>query len=118
MKVLIGAPGSSPAIDVTSRLGFARFLEEAQVTAQLDHPGIVPVHELGFNAQGQPFFTMKLVKGRDLNEIFKLAGAEQEGWNLPRAVAALVKACQALACAHQGRDPSRSRRPTSWSAAS
>jgi tRNA A-37 threonylcarbamoyl transferase component Bud32 len=88
------------AAEATSRLGLARFLEEAQVTAQLDHPGIVPVHEVGFDERGQPFFTMKLVKGRDLNEIFKLARAEQEGWNLPRAVGAVVKACQALAYAH------------------
>ena len=41
-----------------------RFLEEAQVTAQLDHPGIVPVHELGLDADGQVYFTMKLVKAR------------------------------------------------------
>ncbi len=109
MKVMTGARGPSQTTDATSRLGFARFLEEAQVTAQLDHPGIVPVHEVGFDAQGQPFFTMKLVKGRDLNEIFKLARAgegwlavpkQSEGWNLPRAVGALVKACQALAFAH------------------
>ncbi|MBI2946621.1 MAG: serine/threonine protein kinase [Verrucomicrobia bacterium] len=88
------------ASDPASRLGLARFLEEAQVTAQLDHPGIVPVHEVGFDPQGQPFYTMKLVKGRDFNAIFKLARAEQEDWNLPRAVGVLVKACQALAYAH------------------
>jgi len=86
-------PGSS------SKLDRARFLEEAQITAQLDHPGIVPVHELGFDAQGRPFFTMKLVKGRDLNEVFKLVRADKEGWNLARAVGVLVKAGQALAFA-------------------
>jgi len=41
MKVMTGGPGSSPqATDATTKLGLARFLEEAQVTAQLDHPGI------------------------------------------------------------------------------
>ncbi len=81
MKVMTPATGASPqATDATTRLGLARFLEEAQVTAQLDHPGIVPVHEVGFDAQGQPFFTMKLVKDRDLNEIFRLARAG-EGWS-------------------------------------
>jgi WD40 repeat protein len=88
-------PGGSP-----SPLYLARFVEEAQVTAQLDHPGIVPVYEAGFDPQGQPFFTMKLVKGRDLDEVFRLARAEEERWNLPRAVGVLVKACQALAYAH------------------
>ena len=80
MKVMTGAESQSPGSASSSKLDLARFLEEAQVTAQLDHPGIVPVHEVGFDAQGQPFFTMKLVKGRDLNEIFKLARAG-EGWS-------------------------------------
>jgi WD40 repeat protein/serine/threonine protein kinase len=101
------APGEAPQpvaarppIDPATRLGLARFLEEAQVTAQLDHPGVVPVHEVGYDTQGQPFFIMKLVKGRDLGEIFRLARTEQEGWNLSRAVGVLIKACQALAYAH------------------
>ncbi len=100
MKVMAGAPGQSTGKDPTSRIHLARFVEEAQVTAQLDHPGIVPVHEVGFDPHGQPFFTMKLVKGRDLDEVFQLARAEAERWNLPRVVGVLVKACQALAYAH------------------
>ena len=39
-----------------------RFVEEAQIGAQLQHPGVVPVYDLGL-AEGRPFFTMKLVKG-------------------------------------------------------
>jgi len=78
----------------------ARFLEEAQVTAQLDHPGVVPVHELGVNEDGRVYFTMQLVKGREMREIFEMARAEREGWNLPRAVGVIVKACQAVAYAH------------------
>jgi WD40 repeat protein/serine/threonine protein kinase len=101
MKVPADRPGAAPsATDASIRLGLARFLEEAQVTAQLDHPGIVPVHEVGFDERGQAFFTMKLVKGRELGEIFKLARAEKEDWNLLRALGAVVKACQALAYAH------------------
>ena len=46
-----------------------RFLEEAQVTGQLEHPNIVPIHELGKDADGNLYFTMKLVKGRSLGEI-------------------------------------------------
>ena len=44
----------------------SRFLEEAQVTNQLDHPGVVPVHELGVDAEGAVYFTLKLVRGHDL----------------------------------------------------
>jgi serine/threonine protein kinase len=42
------------------------FLREAQVTGQLDHPNIVPIHELGRDAKGELFFTMKLVEGQSL----------------------------------------------------
>ncbi len=78
----------------------ARFLEEAQVTAQLDHPGIVPVHDLGLNDSGRVYFTMHLVKGEELHEIFARARAEDDGWNVSRAVGVLIKACQAVAYAH------------------
>ena len=43
-----------------------RFVEEAQIGGQLQHPGIVPVHEMGALDELRPFFTMKLVKGRTL----------------------------------------------------
>ena len=48
-----------------------RFLEEAQVTGQLEHPNIVPVHELGKDPEGNLYFTMKLVKGRSLGQIIE-----------------------------------------------
>ena len=48
-----------------------RFVEEAQIGGQLQHPGIVPVYELGLMADQAPFFTMKLVKGRTLAAILK-----------------------------------------------
>ena len=41
-----------------------RFVEEAQIGGQLQHPGIVPVYELGLQADDRPFFAMKLVKGK------------------------------------------------------
>ena len=49
MKVVLGSPSGGAAIDPAARgpRSLGRFLEEAQVTGQLDHPGIVPVHELG-----------------------------------------------------------------------
>jgi serine/threonine protein kinase len=44
----------------------ARFLEEAQIMGQLQHPGIPPVHELGKLADGRPFYSMKLIQGQTL----------------------------------------------------
>ena len=78
----------------------ARFVEEAQITGQLDHPGIVPVHEMGVDAEGRLFFTMRLVRGRDLRRIFDLCWNEQEGWTQTRVLHVLLKVLEALAFAH------------------
>src|SRR5688572_12480662 len=48
-----------------------RFLEEAQIGGQLQHPGIVSVHEMGLVAAERPYFTMKLVKGRTLASLLR-----------------------------------------------
>jgi serine/threonine protein kinase len=53
-----------------------RFLEEAQVTGQLDHPGILPVHELGLDRNGRVYFTKKIVKGEDLKYVFARVHAD------------------------------------------
>ncbi|MCP3914773.1 MAG: SUMF1/EgtB/PvdO family nonheme iron enzyme [bacterium] len=102
MKVMlgqgeIGERGDTPPVD-SRTLG--RFLEEAQVTGQLDHPGIVPVHELGLDSEGRVYFTMKLVRGRDLSEVFDLARDENEGWTRTRALGVLLKVYEAMSYAH------------------
>ena len=99
MKVLhaqgpiFGKPKTDP-----KKLG--RFLEEAQVTGQLDHPGIVPVHELGLDAEGGPYFTMKLVKGENLRNIFRKVREQDVEWGLTRAIAVMLKVCEAVSYAH------------------
>ena len=55
MKVILEKQETGTS-DRTASQGLARFLEEAQVTAQLDHPGVVPVHEVGFDAEGRVYF--------------------------------------------------------------
>ncbi len=77
-----------------------RFLEEAQVTSQLDHPGVVPVHELGLDNDGRVFFTMRLVKGSTASEVFAAAHAGSGGWTLSRALDVLLKVCDTVAYAH------------------
>jgi tetratricopeptide (TPR) repeat protein len=102
MKVVLGAGGyrSSGKTPPVKPRTLGRFLAEAQITGQLDHPGIVPVHELGLDSDGRVYFTMKLVKGRDLRRIFELVRDEQEGWSLTRALGALLKVCEAMSFAH------------------
>lgn len=95
MKVLLGHAATDGGSE-----GMTRFLEEAQITSQLSHPGVVPVHELGIDATGQVFFTMSLVRGRTLGDIFELARAGAEGWDRTRALQALLRVCETMAYAH------------------
>src|SRR5262249_7108906 len=48
-----------------------RFLDEARITAQLQHPGIPAVYRVGTLADGRPFLAMKLVKGQTLHQLLK-----------------------------------------------
>jgi len=91
---------SGSGVPTEAKESLARFLDEAQITSQLDHPGIVPVHELGFDEEGRMYFTMRLVKGRTLDEIIRLARKDEEGWSRPGAVGVLLKVCEAMAFAH------------------
>ena len=56
------------ADDADSR---ARFLLEAEVTGRLEHPGIVPVYSLGVDGQGRPFYAMRFVRGKSLEEAIR-----------------------------------------------
>lgn len=81
-----------------------RFVEEAQITGQLEHPGIVPVHELGIDRGGKLFFTMKLVNGRSLKQILsELRAHEPEAvkeFTITRLVRTLIAIADAVAFAH------------------
>ena len=52
-----------PDIEHRSRAEILRFIQEARVTASLEHPNIVPVHDIGIDSSGSPYFTMKLLSG-------------------------------------------------------
>jgi formylglycine-generating enzyme required for sulfatase activity len=86
-----------------------RFSEEAQIAGQLQHPGVVPVHELGRLPDGRPFFTMKLVKGQTLAALLRERAGPAEG--LPRFLAIFAQVCQALAYAHARRVIHRDLKP-------
>jgi len=93
-------------IATTEHVGnVARFVEEAQVAAQLQHPFIVPVHDVGRLADGRAFFTMKEVAGRTLSEVIAEVevGEAFRAAEAPfrRLVAVLHQAAQAVAYAHK-----------------
>jgi serine/threonine protein kinase/Leucine-rich repeat (LRR) protein len=82
----------------------ARFVEEAQITGQLEHPNIVPIHELGVDAKKRLFFSMKMVRGRSLQQVLAdlrdyPRSAEKE-YSLSRLLGIFVNVCHALAYAH------------------
>ena len=81
-----------------------RFIEEAQITGQLEHPNIVPVHELGIDDNGKIFYTMKLVKGITLLKILQLladgVGETVKKYPLNELLTVFQKVCDAIAFAH------------------
>src|SRR5262245_60644620 len=84
----------------------ARFLQEARITGQLEHPGIIPVYELVHSPNGlQPYYTMRFVKGRTLSAAARahhekrLAGQEN-GIEIPVLLSAFVTVCNTVAYAH------------------
>ena len=103
MKVILGKqdPIAGTPPDEVGEKALARFIDEAHATGQLDHPGIVPVHELGVDAEGRVYFTMKLVKGEDLQCVFdRMRDPADSDWSLARALGVLQRVCEAMAYAH------------------
>ena len=93
--------------DSHDRDKMGRFIEEAQVTGQLEHPNIVPVHDVGLDRFGRLFFTMKLVRGESLAEVLQQiarrderGGASYKDFSINRLVAIFMRVCDAVAFAH------------------
>ncbi len=87
----------------------ARFQREALVTARLQHPGIVPVHDAGRWPNGSPYYAMKLVEGRDLAlRIRECSGLAARLALVPN----LVAVCETMAYAHDRRVIHRDLKPS------
>ena len=97
IKVLKSELAGKPAAE-------QRFVEEAQVGGQLQHPGVVPVYDLGRFADGRPYFAMKLVKGRTLADLLadRTPAADASGTSTARGkfLQNFLQVCQTIAYAH------------------
>jgi serine/threonine-protein kinase len=91
LKVLLSQHQTRPEV-------LRRFLEEAQIGGQLQHPGVVPVHDLGALPDGRPFFAMKLIQGRTLKAL--LEERPSPGHDLPRLLQVFEQVAQTLSYAH------------------
>ena len=86
-----------------------RFIEEAQICGQLQHPGIVPIYEMGRLDDGRPYFSMKIIKGRNLSELLRERSGPPE--DLPRFLDIYKDICEAIAYAHTRRVIHRDLKP-------
>jgi hypothetical protein len=91
IKVLLPGHADDPAL-------VRRFIEEAQIGGQLQHPGILPIHELGLDADLRPYFSMRLVKGRNLAALLEERPVLSH--DLGRFLVVFEQVCQTVAYAH------------------
>ena len=91
IKVLVEEHKANPQV-------IQRFVEEAQIGGQLQHPGIAPVYELGQFADQRPFFSMKLIKGKTLAALLE-ERADVSG-DRTKLLNTFEQICQTMAYAH------------------
>jgi len=98
---------------VTAEESVGRFLREARVQGQLEHPSIVPVYDIGHDTAGHPYFTMRRLQGTTLRDV--LEGARQDAnhlWSRRKLLTAFVSVCMAVHYAHTRGVIHRDLKPT------
>jgi serine/threonine protein kinase/formylglycine-generating enzyme required for sulfatase activity len=101
MKVMLSQHAKRPDM-------LERFLDEAQVTAQLEHPNIVPIHDMGVMHDGTIFFTMKLIEGQSLGRVVKdlksddpaVRDAARAKWTVEELLLTFLKVLDGVGYAH------------------
>ena len=87
-----------------SRENVLRFVDEAQLTGQLQHPNIIPVYDLGLDEYGEVFYTMKYVKGTTLDQVLRRIREGEEAtikkFPLTTLLTVFQKMCDGVAYAH------------------
>jgi serine/threonine protein kinase len=94
MKCLAaGAMRSDPA--------FYRFIAEAQIASQLEHPGVLPIFDAGLDPDGRPFYTTQLLPGITFEDIWqKASNGTSSEWPIHRVLEMILRVCDVMAHAH------------------
>lgn len=103
IKVLLDSHKDNPAI-------VERFVDEARICGQLQHPGIAPVYELGHFADKRPYFTMKLVRGETLSQL--IADRDDCAASRGKFLGIFAQICETIAYAHSRGVIHRDLKPT------
>ena len=91
--------------EIHGQVALQRFIREARVQGQLEHPSVVPVHDFGVDADGRLFFSMKRIRGQTLGQIIeRLAASDRETqarFSRHKLLSAFVQVCLAIEYAHK-----------------
>jgi serine/threonine protein kinase len=78
-----------------------RFLAEAQIASQLEHPGILPIFDVGLDPDGRPYYTTQLLPGTTLEDAWRqIHERKASEWNVNRALELMLRICDVMSHAH------------------
>ena len=76
------------------------FRREMRIAARLSHAAVAGIHDAGIDADGRAYFTMPLIRGRNLSEVERMVARGEDGWSVVRAVSVLLQVADAMAYVH------------------
>ena len=86
---------------ITSQSAVYRFLAEAQIASQLEHPGILPIFDVGLDPDGRPYYTTQLLPGTTLEDVWRQVHEPRASeWNINRALELMLRICDVMSHAH------------------
>ncbi|MBR2363616.1 MAG: serine/threonine protein kinase, partial [Lentisphaeria bacterium] len=93
-----------PDIERRSKHEILRFIQEARLTASLEHPNIVPVYDIGMDSTGSPYYTMKLLRGETLASLLKKMDSGDAGYlkrySFDKLMRLFLRICSGVGFAH------------------
>ena len=84
----------------SSKQSVGKFINEARILARLEHSNIVPLYDLGLDEEGEPYFTMRLLGGQNLQELINKISRDKQNPGQETLLEIFLKVCDAIAYAH------------------